>query len=166
MGLALPSISGATVAHHNLMIECRRERRRWQVTAGDRVVDVPHSVGMEYLARLVGSPGTEMARRRPRRRPPDGARLSPAGARRAGKGDLPQRVTELRGEIDEAEEACDIERAAQARLELEHFLQRARPSHRARRPRSCLFVTTPSAVGRRCRRRSNERWPLSPRSTP
>ena len=60
MGLALPSISAAAVSHHDLSIACRREGRRWQITAGDHVVHVPDSVGMGYLARLVSSPGTEM----------------------------------------------------------------------------------------------------------
>ena len=122
MGLALPSISAATIAHHDLTIECRRDRRHWQVTAGDRVVHVPHSLGMAYLARLVGSPGTEMlAADLAGGHSVHGCR-QPVLDERA-KATYRQRATELRAEVDEAEEACDIERAARARLELERFLQ-------------------------------------------
>ena len=123
MGLALPSISAATIDHHSVTIECRRHGRRWQIAAGDRVVHVPHSVGMGYLARLVGSPGTEMLAA-----DLAGDQGNVHGCRQPvlderAKATYRQRVIDLRAEIDEAEEACDIERAARARLELEHFLQ-------------------------------------------
>jgi tetratricopeptide (TPR) repeat protein len=122
MGLALPSISAATIAHHDLTIACRRVGRRWQITAGDRMAHVQHSVGMAYLARLVGSPGTEMlASDLAGAVGAEHSSFQPALDERA-KAAYRQRITELRGEIDDAEGACDIERAAEARLELEHFL--------------------------------------------
>jgi hypothetical protein len=122
MGVALPPISAAAIAHHDVTIERQRDGRRWQITAGDRVVAVAHSVGMVYLARLVGSPGTEMLAA-----DLAGGCRTVSGCRQPllddrAKATYRRRVTELRAEVDEAEEACDIERAARARLELERFL--------------------------------------------
>ncbi len=122
MGVALPALATAAVTHHEIAIERDRDGRRWRVTAGDHVAQVTHSVGLVYLARLVGSPGTEV----PAAELAGGCRLDSAGrqpmlddrARAAYR----RRVAELRADIDEAEEACDIERAARARLELERFL--------------------------------------------
>jgi soluble cytochrome b562 len=122
MGIALPAISAATVAHRDVTIERLGDRRRWQVTAGDRVVHVAHSVGMVYLARLVGSPGTEMlaADLAAGCQTVSGCRQPVLDDR--AKVTYRRHVNELRAEIDEAEEACDIGRAAQARLALERFL--------------------------------------------
>jgi hypothetical protein len=106
------------------LFECTRCGREWRVRAGGRGVLVPHSVGMEYLAQLISSPGVEIG----------AAEL--AGGYQAevtsGRQDLldesarvayRRRVAELRAAIDDADACADLERASRARLELDELLE-------------------------------------------
>jgi hypothetical protein len=105
-------------------VECRRDGRAWQFSVDGRTARVPDSVGMRYLARLVEMPGVEI-----------GAvdLASPEGtthvrARQALIDDRAlaayrRRAGELQVEIDEAEDHCDLERAARARAEFDALVE-------------------------------------------
>jgi hypothetical protein len=43
------------------VVECRRDGRLWRVQVGGRVVVVPHTIGLEYLAQLIEHAGVEIA---------------------------------------------------------------------------------------------------------
>jgi hypothetical protein len=100
-------------------VECRRDGRLWQLRVDDRAVLVPDSIGMGYLARLIEAPGVEIAavdlagepvHTVTARQPVVDDNAIAAYRRRAG---------ELQAEIDEADDHCDLERAARARAEFD-----------------------------------------------
>jgi hypothetical protein len=105
-------------------VSCRRDGRNWQITIDGRTVRVPDSVGMRYVARLLDQPGAEVGA--VDLASPDGGghvqarqaliddRALTAYRRRAG---------ELQAEIDEAEDHCDLERAARARAEFDALVE-------------------------------------------
>jgi hypothetical protein len=101
-------------------VECHRDGRAWKFSVDGRTARVPDSVGMRYLARLVEMPGVEVGavdlaspdnttHVRARQALIDDRALA-AYRRRAG---------ELQVEVDEAEDHCDLERAARARAEFD-----------------------------------------------
>jgi len=104
---------------------CGRDGEMWTVRLGGRQVTVAHSVGMEYLAALIGQDGREVA----------AVELTGGVAERAArqavfddaaKAAYRRRVEDLRAEIDDADECNDIERAARAREELDALLDELR----------------------------------------
>jgi tetratricopeptide (TPR) repeat protein len=105
-------------------VECRRDGQDWQFSVDGRSVRVPDSVGMRYLARLVEMPGVEIGA--VDLASPDGA--TPVRARQALIDDRAlaayrRRAGELQVEIDEAEDHCDLERAARARAEFDALVE-------------------------------------------
>jgi hypothetical protein len=54
-GRRRPAVGGAPA------VECRRDGRLWRVQAGERAVVVPHTIGLEYLTRLLERAGQEIA---------------------------------------------------------------------------------------------------------
>jgi hypothetical protein len=98
--------------------ECRREGRMWQVRVDGHTVVVPDSVGMRYLARLMASPGQEIAAvELAGQQPAPAARQTVLDERAIAA--YRRRAGELQAEIDEAEDHCDLERAARAREEFD-----------------------------------------------
>ena len=104
---------------------CGRDGDMWTVRLGGRQVTVVHSVGMEYLAALIGQDGREVA----------AVELTGGVAARgagqavfddAAKAAYRRRVEDLRAEIDDADVCNDIERAARAREELDVLLDELR----------------------------------------
>jgi hypothetical protein len=107
-------------------IECRREGRAWRWCYDGRTVLVPDSVGMGYLARLVASPGKEIAAVELA-----GQHENISSARQAIADDQAvaayrRRVGELQAEIDEADDRGDIERATRARAEFDALVDEVR----------------------------------------
>ncbi len=106
-------------------IACRRDGRIWVVQRGERVATVPHSVGMEYLERLIDHADVEIAAvelASGHAVACDASKRDPLLDRRA-KAAYRQRIEELRTEADDAEQCADIERACTARLELDRYLE-------------------------------------------
>jgi tetratricopeptide (TPR) repeat protein len=125
------------VAHPSAEHTFRREGDYWLVEFDGPGVRVRDTKGMQYLARLLASPGHELhvldlagaAATAPGDAPPgtdlpseglgdSGARLDPQA-----KAEYRRRVEELRADIAEADSWNDPERAAQAREELEFLAQ-------------------------------------------
>ncbi len=105
-------------------VACQRQGRTWLVTVGDRTASVPHNVGMVYLYELIANEGTaipaiELA-----------SSYSLAKGRRAdailddkAKAQYRQRISDLRADIDDADNCADLERAARARAELDILIE-------------------------------------------
>jgi hypothetical protein len=129
----------ATRGDASATVDCRRDGRVWKVSLGERAAVVPHSVGMEYLTKLIGQtgvaiPAVELASgytmtcRSSAVEPVLDARAKDAYRRR---------IEELRAEIDDGEACADLERAARGRVELDRFLEElARATGFAGRTRS------------------------------
>jgi len=104
-------------------VDVRRDGRGWRVSVGSRAVEVPHSVGMTYLAELVRNPGVELS----------AVQLASAHQLTVdphhhlvlddrARAEYRRRVEELRAEIEDAQDAGNAERAARARLELDWLI--------------------------------------------
>jgi hypothetical protein len=120
-------------------VELGRDGRVWQIRIGERAAVVPHTVGMEYLTRLVEHAGVGIA-----------AIELASGHAMSCRGSSPepvldarakavyrQRIEELRADVEDAEACSDLERAATARAELDRFVvELARSTGFAGRPRS------------------------------
>ena len=116
-----------------------RDGRVWQIRIGERAAVVPHTVGMEYLTRLVehagiGIAAIELA---------SGHAMSCRGSSSEpvldahAKAMYRQRIEELRADVEDAEMCADLERAAAARAELDRFVaELARSTGFAGRSRS------------------------------
>jgi len=104
-------------------VACRRDGRAWQVRLGERVVAVPHAVGMEYLARLIADAGVEIAavELASGYAVPCGSSPEPVLDARA-KAAYRRRIEELRDDVHDAEACADLGRAARARAELDQFV--------------------------------------------
>lgn len=116
-----------------------RDGRVWQIRIGERAAVVPHTVGMEYLTRLVEHAGVGIA-----------AIELASGHAMSCRGSSPEpvldarakalyrrRIEELREDVDDAEACSDLERAATARAELDRFVvELARSTGFAGRARS------------------------------
>ena len=97
--------------------ELRRDSYGWALAFDGAAARLPDSRGMHYLARLLAVPGVHQAATELAGVPPGqdaGEWLDPK-ARAA----LHERATELRAEIDDAEQAHDLGRIERARTELE-----------------------------------------------
>ena len=107
---------------------CRRDGELWTIGFGGRAAIVPHSVGMEYLGELIANAGVEIP-----------AFELASGHVVTGRSGGPQvvlddaakaayrrRIDELRAEVDDADAANDLERAARARHELDVLLDELR----------------------------------------
>jgi len=104
----------------NVRVFCRREGRSWQVSMGDHAATVAHSVGLAHLAVLLANPGHEipaidLVAGGPGTETPDDS-AQPVLDERARR-QYRDRMTELDTDIDEAEAANDLERAARLRGE-------------------------------------------------
>ena len=106
----------------------RRAGRTWHIDAPQGAADVPHSIGLEQLARilaaapgdvealdLAGGEGSAVVER-------DLGPALDATAKRAYR----RRLAELQAEVDEADDHHDPERAARARLEVEALMSELR----------------------------------------
>jgi hypothetical protein len=104
-------------------VECQREGRSWRIQVDDRVVRVPHSVGMTYLVRLVEAPGTEISAA------DLASSATPAGLSRQAVLDdraiaaYRRRAGELQAEIDEADDRGDVERSTWAQAEFDALIR-------------------------------------------
>jgi uncharacterized protein YfcZ (UPF0381/DUF406 family) len=111
-----------------------RKTAHWEVTDGDEVAVVAHSVGMGYLATLLRHPHEEVR-----------ATLLTGAVEEQGaqpvldaraREEYRRQVAELRREIDEADAYADIERAAARRAEFDALLEEltrvVRPGGRSR----------------------------------
>ena len=107
------------------VIAVQRDGRLWRFSLGHHVATVPQTVGMGYLAELVAAP-----RRRDRRGGlASGREMTCRGS--AGepvldahaKASYRRRIVELEADVADAEDCADLERAAQARAELDHFVE-------------------------------------------
>jgi hypothetical protein len=107
-------------------IACRREGRAWRWCYDGRTVLVPDSVGLGYLARLVASPGKEIAAVELAGRHENIASARQAIADDQAVAAYRRRVGELQAEIDEADDRGDIERATRARAEFDALLDEVR----------------------------------------
>ena len=106
-------------------VACRRQGRAWLVTAGERSALVPDSVGLRYLTELIARAGVAI--------PSIELASVHAIVRRGGGDDLVldadakaayrRRIEDLRSEVDDAEACADLERASQARVELDRFVE-------------------------------------------
>ena len=118
-------------------VACQKQGRTWLVTVGDRTVSVPHNVGMVYLYELIANEGTaipavELA-----------SSYSLTKGRRAdaildetARAQYRQRISDLRADIDDADNCADLERAARARAELDILIEAlARATGLGGRPR-------------------------------
>jgi hypothetical protein len=125
-GAALPVVLG-------------RDGRVWQIRIGERAAVVPHTVGMEYLTRLVEHAGVGIAAielASGHAMSCRGSSPEPVLDSRA-KAQYRQRIEELRADVEDAEACSDLERAATARAELDRFVvELARSTGFAGRPRS------------------------------
>jgi len=112
-----------------------RQADVWLIAAGEESAKLAHTAGMEYLARLLGSPGTEITVAELAGVPVVSTpqTLLDAPARRA----LRQRITEMESAIDSAALRGDTERAAALQHELDELVVHLRATHgpagRARR---------------------------------
>ena len=124
LGMEARAASWSTRIDGSSRIHCQREGRAWRVTAGDRHLLVPNSLGIAYLAQLLEVPGVpigalELASHHEVIASTIRQPILDERARAAYR----QHVEELRAEIDDADDACDLERAARARIELDHLLE-------------------------------------------
>ena len=106
-------------------IACRRDGRIWVVQRGERVATVPHSVGMEYLERLIEHADVEIAAVELASGHAvvcEASKRDPLLDPRA-KAAYRRRIEELRTEAHDAEQCADIERACNARLELDRYVE-------------------------------------------
>ena len=102
----------------------RRTGRTWRIDAPQGTADVPHSIGLEQLSRILAAAPHDVEALELTRG--DGAAvverdLGPvldATAKRAYR----RRLAELQAEVDEADDHHDPERAARARLEVEALM--------------------------------------------
>ncbi|MFD8496677.1 hypothetical protein [Amycolatopsis sp. NPDC059657] len=124
LGMALPGVRAEPIS-----ASCVRSGRYWRIEMGTRSAIVDDSVGIRYLATLIGNPGVEIEA------------LDLAGT--PGKTDRTvaqpvvdevalrhyrDRLAELHAEIDDAESAHDLERAAKARVEADWLADELRTS--------------------------------------
>ena len=103
---------------------CRRLGACWSVELDGRCVTVPHCVGLEYLAALLANPDVELdalALASGHALTGRQAASPPVLDRRAAE-EYRRRIAELHEEIDDADVAADLERAATARLELDQLV--------------------------------------------
>ena len=106
--------------------QCVRYGAMWLLTAAGRRATIGDSLGVRYLATLLGNPGAEISvldlaqQQPPGRTAADSAdqELLDEDARRAYR----HRITELQQQIDEAESGSDPIRAEAARSELDWLL--------------------------------------------
>src|SRR5207249_3436029 len=106
----------------------------WEVVSGGERTVIADSLGMRYLARLLGQPHRNIA----------AADLAGSGVDqlrqevvdRTAIQNYRRQISELRSDIDEADEAADVERASRLRLELDqlvtHLEGQMRLGHRSR----------------------------------
>ncbi|GIJ43260.1 hypothetical protein Val02_01460 [Virgisporangium aliadipatigenens] len=100
-------------------VTCRRSGRRWELRLGHHRATVENSVGMRHLAVLLAHPGREIAASELVTGPeplPDRGSAQPL-LDDAAKREYRERLDRLAAEIDDAEFANDLERAARARAE-------------------------------------------------
>ena len=102
---------------------CDRDGAVWHVVAGDLAATVPHSIGMSYLAELVHHPGREIAAIELA----SGCRGGGSGVRHAvldptARARYRAEIAVLQVEIDDADRCADLERAAQARVQLDRLV--------------------------------------------
>ena len=106
-------------------VGCRREGRAWLVTVGDRRALVADSVGVRYLTELIARVGVAI---------PAIELASDHALVHRGAGDdvvldadakvaYRRRIEDLRSEVEDAESCADLERASDARVELERFVE-------------------------------------------
>jgi len=106
--------------------QCVRHGAMWMLTAAGRSVTIGDSIGVRYLATLLGNPGTEISvLELVQQQPSDltatdlaAQELLDEDARRAYR----QRITDLQEQVDEAEAGSDLMRAETARSELDWLL--------------------------------------------
>jgi len=106
--------------------QCVRYGAMWMLTAAGRSVTIGDSLGVRYLATLLGNPGAEISvLELVQQQPSDltatdlaAQELLDEDARRAYR----QRITDLQEQIDEAEADSDLMRAETARSELAWLL--------------------------------------------
>ncbi len=106
----------------------RRDGAAWSIGSPTGGGEVPDSQGVAHLARLLATPGREIAATElagMAGTAPPAADLGPALDARA-KREYRRRLAELRADIDEAESANDGERAARARVELDALMDELR----------------------------------------
>ncbi|MBW3557549.1 MAG: AAA family ATPase [Actinobacteria bacterium] len=106
----------------------RRRAGGWHLESPYGNGDVPESLGVAQLARLLSAPGAEVPATELAGMvgdAPVAADLGPALDARA-KREYRRRMAELQGDIDEAEAANDGERATLARLELDALVEQLR----------------------------------------
>lgn len=112
----------------------RRLGDQWEVTAGSERTVVPDSLGMQYLARLLGTPGRSVSVGELTGRD-ESESHHPVLDERA-KDAYRRRLSELRADIDEADADADLEKAARLRLELDaltdELTRMLRPGGRSR----------------------------------
>jgi hypothetical protein len=95
------------------------------VGIGEHAAVVPHTVGMDYLSQLIENADVEIAALElasTRAMTLRGEAGEPVLDERA-KACYRRRIEELREEVDDAEACADLERAAQARAELDHIVE-------------------------------------------
>lgn len=131
LGLVLTSSRSSLLrpdaSNNRRCVVLRADGPTWRLDAPDGAGVLPELVGIEHLCLLVGSPSQDfravdlagMAG------PPAANDLGPALDARA-KREYRNRINELRIEIDDADDMADIERAAQARLELDFVIDQLR----------------------------------------
>jgi hypothetical protein len=102
----------------------RRTGRTWRVEAPQGAADIPHSIGLAQLARILAAAPEEVeavdlaSGEGPAVVERDLGPALDATAKRAYR----RRLAELQAEVDEADEHHDPERAARARLEVEALM--------------------------------------------
>jgi tetratricopeptide (TPR) repeat protein len=98
----------------------------WEIVADNERVVVADSAGMRHLARLLGSPNRDIS----------AADLAGAGIETSRQEVLDRealtsyghRIEELRRELDEADDAADIERSGRLRIELDQLVEHVESS--------------------------------------
>jgi tetratricopeptide (TPR) repeat protein len=106
-------------------IVLQRDGRVWRVRQGDHAALVPHTIGMCYLAEMISHPDVEIAAvalSSGYDGPCPSISEQPVLDARA-KAEYRRRIEELQEEVDEADACADLERAARARAELDHFVE-------------------------------------------
>lgn len=119
-------VTGVTGEAGPARASLRRDRGTWHVTSPHGTGTVPDSRGMGQLVRLLAAPGTEVAAvdladAGGAAQVPLASDLGPALDARA-KREYRARITELRAELDEAEDHHDLGRAEKHRAELDALL--------------------------------------------
>lgn len=121
-------------------VELRREGDVWTLVRGDRLARLRDSVGLRHLARLLTEPGREILALdlvSPGSGRDQGAAVSGPLLDDRARNEYRARMHELAREIEEAESWGDLERAANARREVdvltEHLTQAAGFGGRGRR---------------------------------